>query len=280
MSKTEKTQTGEKSAAQTGKIIKSAGQTDAAVAGTISGALLAIVANLQGTETGFRSVIDGVLGTVRRCKDMAPELVQARVASLFTQARDAIVAGLSIEARADWDAFVPKANPARKEDRKGKGLPAKDRLNARDVRVIARRAGKMTADVRQSHDAFEASYNFASKASRIVDALLGVPAFGDSVKLYQSRKPNGIDYKMTASGLYDVARELTREEKPETAPAGDAGDGAQDGGQDGKAGDTREAIIARTVAQLHAIGDDAMADAILALVAQIAAPVVAVADAA
>jgi hypothetical protein len=248
------------------------------VAGTISGALLAIVANMQGTETGFRSVIDGVLGTVRRCKDMAHELVQARVASLFTQARDAIVAGLSIEARADWDAFLPKANPARKEDRKAKGLPAKDRLNARDVRVLARRAGKMSADVRQAHDAFEASYNFASKASRIVDALLGVPAFGDSVKLYQSRKPNGIDYKMTASGLYDVARELTREAKPETADA-DAGEGGEAGEQE-KTPDTREAIIARTVAQLHAIGDDAMADAILALVAQVAAPVVAEADAA
>jgi hypothetical protein len=260
-------QTTPEAPAEQPKRIAVAGFTVAAVAATIGAAITSIVTNLNGADVGFRTVIDGVLSVARRAMEGGdePEIIQTRVASLFSKARDAIVAALDEQTSAEWQGFLPTANPSpNKADRKAKGLPSKDRLNARDVRVLARRAGTLSAGVRQAHDAFEATYNFATKASRIVEALLTVPDFAAQVEQYQTKKANGIDYELSASGLLDAAKmalKVPAEDGEDATPEGDA------------VPDTLDAIIARTVAQLRAIGRGDAADAILATVAGLATPV-------
>lgn len=241
------------------------GNNVATVGGMIATAIQSIVSGLTTAESGLRAMISGALDIAIASKDagIEPELVAVRVQKLFTVARDAIVASLSEEGRGAWDGYLPTANPQPKDGRKASGLPMKDRLNARDVRVLARRNGTMAAEVRAAHDAIEATYHFASKVGRVTDALLTVDGFGANVEKFLSPLQNGIDFEMSASMLLDAAKDALK------VPADDAALASGDE-DDATVADTLDAIIARTVAQLRAIGRDDAADAILATVATFA----------
>jgi hypothetical protein len=239
----------------------------------IATAIVSIVQGFTVADVGLRTMIDGAMAIVKGSQgaDLEPELILVRVGKLFDVARSAIVDGLSPEAKGEFDGYGPQVNPQpSKAGRKAHGLPMKDRLNARDSRVLARRAGTMSADVRTAHDAIEASYNFASKVGRIAQAMLTVPAFADVVSKYNEKLPNGLDFALSPSALLDAAKDVLK-------PAKDATEEGEEGGTEEGAtvADTLDAIIARAVAQLRAIGRDDAADAILATVAGLATPVAA-----
>jgi hypothetical protein len=243
------------------------GANGATVGKSIADAIVSIVRGFTAADVGLRTMVDGALSIVRGSKgaDLEPELILVRVGKLFDVARSAIVDGMTVEAKGEYDGYLPTLNPQpSKEGRKSHGLPMKDRLNSRDVRVLARRAGTMSADVRTVHDAIEATYNFASKVSRIAEAMLKVDAFADVIAKYESPLPNGLDFALSPSALLDAAKDALKPAKDATVE-GDAAEG------EGEAvADTLDAIIARTVAQLRAIGRGDAADAILATVAALA----------
>lgn len=243
------------------------GTNGATVGKSIADAIVSIVQGFTAADVGLRTMVDGALSIVRGSKgaDLEPELILVRVGKLFDVARSAIVDGMTVEARGEYDGYLPTLNPQpSKEGRKSHGLPAKDRLNSRDVRVLARRAGTMSSGVRTAHDAIEATYNFASKVSRIAEAMLKVDAFADVIAKYESPLPNGLDFAMSPSALLDAAKDALKPAKDATV------EGETTEGEGDAVADTLDAIIARTVAQLRAIGRGDAADAILATVAALA----------